>query len=202
MSNQTLYRYWQEEKLLYIGISINAYSRAKQHQVTAKWWPEATHVTFEKFPNRGAVEQAEKDAIKNEKPLYNVMHNGPKQSTEIGRGDYNSAISGLWGFDLITERIDESPVYFPGRVYQIKNHIDGETYLVDFYQVTFTHIGKSQGMRPTKISDLVDPHFFETKKEMVYEFNDWWREHNFWADRYHKRAAAKEARNEKKGVLA
>lgn len=69
----TLYRFWEGGNLLYIGISINAYTRTKGHQSTAGWWPEATSVTFEKYPNRAAVLVAEREAIRAEQPKYNVQ---------------------------------------------------------------------------------------------------------------------------------
>lgn len=68
----TLYRFWEGERLLYVGISIDAYVRASQHRRRADWWPEATHVTFEKHPTREAVFVAERRAIESEAPAYNV----------------------------------------------------------------------------------------------------------------------------------
>jgi ribosomal protein S27E len=190
-SEQTLYRYWAGETLLYVGISINAYNRAKQHQGNSKWWPEATHVTFEKFSSRQSVEDAEKAAIKAEKPLYNVTHNGPKLPVVVQSKTPKSSISGLWGFDLITQLIDGKEKNFPGRVYQIRGHVHGETYLLDFHQVSFTSIGGSLGMTPTKLSDLVNPHLFTSKSAMIYEFKDWWRDYDFWND-YQQRKDASE----------
>lgn len=70
---QTLYRYFSGDTLLYIGVSVNAYYRAQQHQQNAAWWEDATHVTFEKFDTREAVEEAETRAIRSEKPKYNVV---------------------------------------------------------------------------------------------------------------------------------
>jgi hypothetical protein len=75
MSEQTLYRYWSGETLLYVGISINAYQRASQHSDNSQWWAEATHVTFEKYPSREDVIIAEKIAIRKERPIYNITHN-------------------------------------------------------------------------------------------------------------------------------
>lgn len=49
---QTLYRFFDGDTLLYVGISINAYHRARVHQNSAVWWDEVTHVTFEKFDTR------------------------------------------------------------------------------------------------------------------------------------------------------
>lgn len=71
---QVLYRFWRNEELLYIGISINSFTRAAQHSRHADFWPEATHVTFEHHNNRDDVERAEKEAIRAEMPIYNIAH--------------------------------------------------------------------------------------------------------------------------------
>lgn len=71
----TLYRFWDGEVLLYVGISVEAYKRASRHRRLSSWWPKATSVTFEPQPNREAALAAEKFAIQNERPIYNVVHN-------------------------------------------------------------------------------------------------------------------------------
>lgn len=71
----TLYRFWNKDLLLYVGISINAFARAKQHSTNSKWFQDADRVDFEKFSSRSAVEAAEIKAIREEHPLYNVRHN-------------------------------------------------------------------------------------------------------------------------------
>jgi predicted GIY-YIG superfamily endonuclease len=75
VSNQTLYRFYDSENsLLYIGISINAYARAKTHQNTKEWWPEVAFIKLECFDSREFVQEAEKLAIQIEKPKYNIQH--------------------------------------------------------------------------------------------------------------------------------
>lgn len=73
--SQHLYRWFDSGGvLLYVGISTNAYTRAKQHAAQSAWWPEAHTMTLEVFTTREAVRQAEILAIKAEKPKYNVQH--------------------------------------------------------------------------------------------------------------------------------
>jgi hypothetical protein len=74
-SDQHLYRFWNGETLLYIGVSINAYARANQHRRDADWWPEADRMTIETFPDRAAVLAAEAAAIIAEAPRFNVAGN-------------------------------------------------------------------------------------------------------------------------------
>ena len=99
-NEQTLYRYWNAEELLYVGISINAYARAKKHRDKSKWWLDATHVTFERHPDRVSVMAAEKLAIQNEGPTYNIalkpkvrpvftyIHPAPEPVVEEDLGPY------------------------------------------------------------------------------------------------------------------
>ena len=72
MAEQTLYRFFgQDNQLLYIGISINAYNRYKGHLQTKTWMDEVVSITLEPHINRREVEQAEIEAIRSENPKYN-----------------------------------------------------------------------------------------------------------------------------------
>lgn len=73
--NQALYRYFDSDnQLLYVGISSNFYNRTNAHLAQSKWVQEAALVTIEWFESREKVEQAEKIAIQNERPMYNKIH--------------------------------------------------------------------------------------------------------------------------------
>lgn len=72
---QHLYRWYDEnDVLLYVGVSVNAYFRAKSHKTNASWWAEAATMRLESFDTREAVLAAEKLAIQTEHPVYNVTH--------------------------------------------------------------------------------------------------------------------------------
>ena len=78
MAEQTLYRFFDDEgQLLYIGISINAFNRAKKHRQEKYWWPEVAAITLYRYKTRADVEEAERRAIKEEKPLYNKTYADP-----------------------------------------------------------------------------------------------------------------------------
>lgn len=80
-SPTTLYRFFSiDDQLLYIGITKNGQTRWDQHTSSKEWWPLVDHVTTEHFPNRDAALDAEKAAIQNDGPLFNVVHNGEKPS--------------------------------------------------------------------------------------------------------------------------
>lgn len=70
-----LYRqYDKDENLLYIGISINARARHVQHKVSSEWVAEVATIRIENYSTRADAEKAEREAIANERPLYNSQH--------------------------------------------------------------------------------------------------------------------------------
>lgn len=70
-----LYRYYKDDVLLYIGVSLNTIQRQMQHRDMADWYTEVTNMTVENFSTRNEALNAEKEAIIKEKPLYNKIHN-------------------------------------------------------------------------------------------------------------------------------
>jgi len=84
---QTLYRLFNEQdELLYVGISSKWYERFHQHEKTQPWWLSVAKITLENFETRDEVVQAEKVAIRLEKPLHNkqfsMTHEGLQEHFE------------------------------------------------------------------------------------------------------------------------
>lgn len=76
MNEQTLYRFFDEEgNLLYVGISHSWSQRFHQHERSSSWFKHVASATFAKYPNREAVELAERIAIETENPIYNKAFN-------------------------------------------------------------------------------------------------------------------------------
>lgn len=71
----TLYRFWNGDQLLYVGITSDPGRRWRQHHKSKLWWGDVTAATLEHFPTRAELEAAEVAAIHAERPLHNVMHN-------------------------------------------------------------------------------------------------------------------------------
>lgn len=70
-----LYRHFDENsRLLYVGISSSAIVRLAQHKQTAHWFDEVTVVTIVNFETKELALVAEEQAIKEERPLYNLQH--------------------------------------------------------------------------------------------------------------------------------
>ena len=73
-----LYRFFSADgQLLYIGISLNAATRADDHRRHQPWWPDAARMDVEHLGDvsRVEAERVERQAIERESPLHNVRHN-------------------------------------------------------------------------------------------------------------------------------
>lgn len=74
MSERTaLYRMFAADgTLLYIGIARDFGKRWTQHAASKPWWPDVQRQTVDWYPDRPAAEQAEREAIKAERPVHNI----------------------------------------------------------------------------------------------------------------------------------
>lgn len=71
-----LYRHYDKDNnLLYVGISISSIARFGAHKSTSTWAYDSVKMTTEWFETRHEAQQAEKDAITKECPIYNIQHN-------------------------------------------------------------------------------------------------------------------------------
>jgi predicted GIY-YIG superfamily endonuclease len=62
--------------LLYVGISSDPLRRWPEHASDKPWWSDVSDLSLEWFEDRPAALAAEARAIRTEKPLHNVVHNG------------------------------------------------------------------------------------------------------------------------------
>ena len=71
-----LYRVFDDHGgLLYIGVSDAPMRRFGQHHRTAPWADQVAQILVEPFETRSEAEEAERIAIADERPAYNVVHN-------------------------------------------------------------------------------------------------------------------------------
>lgn len=74
-TSTSLYRHFDEQgKLLYVGISLSAVYRLKQHGSRSRWVSKICKVAIERFPTRDEAKEAEIRAIQSERPIYNRVH--------------------------------------------------------------------------------------------------------------------------------
>lgn len=83
-SPHDVYRIYDAHKnLLYVGCSWNAFSRVKQHKGEhQRWWPLASVVDIDTFPDFATARLIEAQAIANESPAWNVT----KEAIAMVRG--------------------------------------------------------------------------------------------------------------------
>lgn len=87
--DHVLYRFFGARgTLLYIGITMNLPTRTGDHRDGKPWWLSVASMTVEHFPDRASALEAERRAIRSERPLYNVQHNesSPQPSGTAARG--------------------------------------------------------------------------------------------------------------------
>lgn len=73
-----LYRFYDSQgTLLYVGISLGAAQRASQHRADKEWWPQVARMDVQHLGNvtRPEAEAIERQAIVDERPKHNVVHN-------------------------------------------------------------------------------------------------------------------------------
>lgn len=75
MARCTLYRYFDRyNHLLYVGITGSGSGRMHGHSSSSRWWGKVHHSTFKHYRTRELAAAAEIEAIKAERPRYNIMH--------------------------------------------------------------------------------------------------------------------------------
>lgn len=69
-----LYRYFDEcDRLLYVGITKTPEKRDREHSMLAEWHQFATRQTVEWHEDRDAALAAERAAIRDESPVFNLL---------------------------------------------------------------------------------------------------------------------------------
>jgi predicted GIY-YIG superfamily endonuclease len=70
-----LYRFYEAGgQLLYVGITSKPGERWEAHTRSQPWWPEVARQTMEWHTDRTSALDAERTAIRQERPLYNARH--------------------------------------------------------------------------------------------------------------------------------
>lgn len=78
-----LYRHFNESgQLLYVGVSFSFLQRTCQHQ-RSHWFNEVATISIQTFRTKKALLRAEKIAIQNEKPLYNLKTYSIEGKTDL-----------------------------------------------------------------------------------------------------------------------
>lgn len=88
-----LYRYFDiDGVLLYVGIAADVEKRDKAHESKSPWHARVETLKYRSYPSRAEAAAREREAIRTENPLFNVMSN-PKMSDLALEQKY-----GIYGF--------------------------------------------------------------------------------------------------------
>jgi hypothetical protein len=97
-----LYRHFNAKgELLYVGVSIRTLVRLGQHRENSCWYGEISDCKIEHFDTREAALAAEKAAIENEQPRYNVHHKVKVVPLKQPREMIDDLLSRLVKFDSV-----------------------------------------------------------------------------------------------------
>jgi hypothetical protein len=70
----SLYRHFDRGGiLLYVGIAIDPIKRLYSHSSVSHWYDQIDTIKIERYPSREAARAAELAAIRDEKPLHNIV---------------------------------------------------------------------------------------------------------------------------------
>lgn len=66
--------YSSDDRLLYVGITVNPKVRFRDHKAQKPWWHEVTRKVVEWYDTRPEAEAIEGAALRDERPLYDKTH--------------------------------------------------------------------------------------------------------------------------------
>lgn len=73
--SHVLYRLFDDAKrLLYVGITCNPAARFSSHGGDKEWWTQVATIALEHLSSRAELESAERAAIRDERPRFNLVH--------------------------------------------------------------------------------------------------------------------------------
>lgn len=169
MSSTDLYRFFDAAgDLLYVGISVSAIQRASEHRADKGWWHEVASMTVEKVPgDRAAALEAERLAILNEGPRYNVVHNQGGAPNQRRMATTDAPLVGKWVHTYKGDAIE-----YQGQIVSAV----GDLFLVEFYDFV---IGEAWGSRLVSVYDMTTWVLYDDEASMVYEYEQYDRRRSY-----------------------
>ena len=155
-----LYRHFDEgSNLLYVGISLNTFARLSQHKQHAKWFEKIKSVKIEHFETREQAIAAEKWAIKQENPKFNIALKKTMAEIEQEKKDLMVETSRIMQEKMmvLTRRVDYRVAYTQGEVKQMLNMTQTELdrHMDENKLSFFTVEGRPSRGRPPKLHRMV-----------------------------------------------
>lgn len=93
-----LYRFYDADRQpLYIGISSCHATRLNSHRKRSEWWPLTEYIAISAYPTHAAVAEAERAALRHEKPRFNKQGvRGPANIAIYAHGTPEAAATQLF----------------------------------------------------------------------------------------------------------
>lgn len=87
MTDTTIvYRHYDKDgNLMYVGQSMKVLYRQMQHASSSHWYDDVTKITLERFPDVSLAKIAERNAIRNEKPLHNRIYKAGPSALKVSK---------------------------------------------------------------------------------------------------------------------
>jgi predicted GIY-YIG superfamily endonuclease len=100
-----LYRFFgADDQLLYVGMTKNPARRFEKHGYTKGWWSDVVRIEMEHHPTIDALREAERQAIKSEKPVHNIRMNngngGSRPAPQRTAGRCGIVVGSVYAFGL------------------------------------------------------------------------------------------------------
>ena len=111
MTAHFVYRVFDaDERLIYVGCTRNLFMRLRTHEANTWWAYQAAKVTAKVYPDKWSGLLAEREAIRTERPRWNLFHRGQKETWS--ESDY---------VDYVTAALNLSEPNSPSRIKRLKN---------------------------------------------------------------------------------
>lgn len=131
-----LYRHFDKDDiLLYVGISLSTVNRLSQHREVSPWFDQITRVTIEHYQSRQEALAMERQAIKNEKPKFNLRNNKEVKDifdSERIRQSRIYSLQKIVNFEFLYSVDEAAAALNVGRMQVVRLIDDGKLSFVEF----------------------------------------------------------------------
>lgn len=145
-SPHTLYRLYDiTGRLLYVGITSDWNRRRSQHAADKEWWTRVSQIALAELPSRKDALNAERIAIRTERPAYNQVGAGGRPGSIV---DHSPRIT--WYCDTCGEVIERGK----GGAYSTGKHGDYVNWSVTHWSAACRTATRDQHRHCMDIADI------------------------------------------------
>jgi hypothetical protein len=154
--HHALYRFYdRSDVLLYVGITVDLPTRMGNHQTDKPWWADVARMTVEHHASRADVLDAERQAIRDEKPLYNVHHNELVEVEEDESADHLRVLY-TTAFELLEDDDERQAILHDARFDFEGNELGPEAHRLSATEDAISILGWGRTRAIELFDDLLD----------------------------------------------